>query len=253
MRAAVRTVGVFIDAENLPVRVAQKIFETAECYGRVVERRAYGDFRREALRPWLEIAPRHALSLQIVSSIAPGKNSSDMLLSIDVAEAMCESAIDVFCIASSDSDFTPLASRLRMRGFQAIGLGGRKSAQLLRTSYDEFFELDVEVRPASIPRITAPKVVETARSRDISTYVRSALLGCGKTAADWIDIGQLGSLIHKANPGFDAKEFGSAKLSTVFKNCEALELRRESGSGMQVRVRQKASSRNLTLIHGEAH
>lgn len=236
-------VGVFVDAENLPPRVIQRVLDIAACYGSIVERRIYGDFTQETLRPWADVAARHALLLQTAQATISGKNSSDILLVIDVTELMCRSDIDVYCIVSNDSDFIHLASRLRMRGHQVIGVGGSKASNALRVAFDEFFDLDIE-------KVADTKVVTLRRSRDIRPYVIQALKLLDKEPGEWVGVGHLASAIRQANPGFQTKNFGSAKFSSVLKKSEFLEVRNDGTISMEVRVRTGASAIDQAL--GEA-
>jgi hypothetical protein len=233
----VEKVGVFIDAENLPTRTADRIFAVAGGYGRIVERRAYGDFTREMLRPWMEIVPHHALSLQTAPATISGKNSSDILLAIDVIEFLCRSDIGVFCIASTDSDFAHLASRLRMRGRHAIGLGGPKATDRFRMAFDAFFELGVEGAPPV--QSGSPKVVALKQSADIRPYVAQALHSLGHNPNEWLDVARLASTIKRLNPEFQAKDFGSSKFSTVLKSCSFLEIQMHGTNGLQTRMRRQ--------------
>ncbi len=226
-------VAIFIDAENLPARIAGRIIEIASRYGRIVGRNAYGDFTREAMRPWVEAAPAHALSLQTVCTALPGKNSSDILLAIDVVEFLYRSEADIFCIASSDSDFTHLASRLRMRGKQAIGIGSPKACKTLRDAFDEFFELEIKVATQA----HSSKVVSLKQPAAIRPYILDALNSLQHNRDEWLDIARLGSAIRALHPGFSPKEFGSAKFSTVLKNCHFLETQMHGTNRMQIRVR----------------
>jgi hypothetical protein len=227
-------VGVFVDAENLPPRVVQRVMDIAGVYGRIVERRIYGDFTQDSLRPWAEIAAHHALSLQTAQATTSGKNSSDILLSIDVTELMCRSNLDVYCLVTCDSDFIHLASRLRMLGHTVIGIGGNKASTGLRVAFDEFFEVDVESR-AAVPRRTG-KVVALKRTGDIRPYIVQALNLLQVTPGDWVEVARLATAIRQLNPEFQTKNFGSAKFSTVLKNCDFVELRNEGTVRMQARV-----------------
>lgn len=233
-------VGVFIDAENLPPRIAQRALDIAASFGRVVERRVYGDFTREALRPWVAISAHHALSMQTAQATISGKNSSDILLSVDVTELMCRSGLDVYCIATCDSDFIHLATRLRMRGHRAVGIGGRKASDAFRVSFDEFFEIDLEAK-AAVPSM-AGKVLALKRTGDVRPYIVQALNHMGIPSGDWVEVARLATRIRQLNPEFQTKNFGSAKFSTVLKNCEFLEIRKEGTTSMQVRVSNRLHS-----------
>jgi uncharacterized LabA/DUF88 family protein len=244
-------VAVFIDAENIPARAAGRIIEVALGYGEVTERRVYGNFSAEALRPWVEVMPPYALSPQTTVSVGTGKNSADLLLAIDAMELLCRQGIDIFCIASSDSDFTQVAMRVRMRGKYAVGFGGANAADRLRAAFDAFFELDVQnaatgkqpvsgpVQPAAVAVVKpSANVVALKPTADIRPYVVRAFQ-FGKHPPDqWLDIGRLSNFIKQANPDFEIKNFGAAKFSTLMKNCAFLETQMHGTNQMQIRMRR---------------
>jgi hypothetical protein len=228
-------VGVFVDAENLPPRVIRRVLDIAACYGAIVERRIYGDFTRDTLRPWVDVAARHALSLQTAQATISGKNSSDILLAIDVTELMCRSDVDVYCVVSNDSDFIQLATRLRMRGHRAIGVGSSKASNGLRSAFDEFFDLDLE-------KVAETKVVPLRPTRDIRPYIIQAMNLLGKGPGEWVSVAYLSSAIRQSNPEFQTKDFGSAKFSTVLKKSDFLEIRNDGTIRMEVRIRTDANA-----------
>jgi uncharacterized protein (TIGR00288 family) len=244
-------VAILIDAENIPACAVAQIIATAQDYGDIAERRVYGNFNGEALRPWVEMMPVHALSPQTTVSVVTGKNSADLLLAIDATELLCRQGIDIFCIASSDSDFTQLAMRIRMRGKYAIGFGGAKAAAGLRAAFDTFFELDLQAAaavkpsvsavirpPAAVPAKPSAKVVALKATADIRPYIVRAFQ-FGKHPPDqWLEVGKLSSLIRQANPEFETKNFGAAKFSTLLKGCAFLETQMHGTNRMQIRMRQ---------------
>lgn len=235
MEKAARRVGVFIDAENLPARTAARILDVASSYGNIVERRVYGDFTRDLLRAWAELVPQHALSLQTAPNAISGKNSSDILLAVDAAELLSRSDIDVFCIASTDSDFSHLAGRIRMRGREAVGLGGPTATDRFRLAFDAFFELAIQSVPA---QPNSPKVVALKQTADIRPYIAQALNSLGHNPDEWLDVARLAQVIKQLNPTFSAKDFGSVKFSKVLKDSGFLDIRMQ-GKNMQMRMKRQ--------------
>jgi uncharacterized LabA/DUF88 family protein len=232
---ATRRVGVFVDAENLPARTAARIFEVASFYGQIVDRRVYGDFAREMLRPWAEMVPHHALSLQTAQASISGKNSSDILLAVDATELLGKEDFDVFCIASTDSDFSHLASRIRMRGRKAIGLGGPKATEKFRVAFDAFYELEIQAAPA---QPNSPNVVALKQTADVRPYIVQAFNSLGHKPHEWLDVSLLGHVIKKLYPTFSAKDFGHSKFGTVLKNATFLEVQM-NGQTMQIRIKRQ--------------
>lgn len=228
-------VAVFIDTENLPVRCAGEIIDIASGYGRLIERRAYGDFSRDGAQPWVDAAARHALSLQTAVSSASGKNGADILLAIDAMEYLTSSAIDLFCIASSDRDIGHLATRIRMRGKRAIGLGAAKASTLARASFDDFYELNLgEMK--TLPALA--KVVALQPSPSVRPYIAQALQTARLQAEGWLDIAELGTLLRQVYPEFKAQQFGAPNLSSLLKRCDFIETQMHGTNRMQIRMKR---------------
>jgi hypothetical protein len=228
-------VAVFIDTENLPARCAGEIISIAGGYGRLIERRAYGDFTKEAAQPWIAEAGRQALSLQTAVSSHSGKNGADILLAIDAMEYLAASAIDLFCIASSDRDVGHLAMRIRMRGKQAIGLGAPNASALLRQSFDDFFELNAgEANTA----VALPKVIALQPSPNIRPYITQALQAANLQDEGWLDIAELGTLLRRVYPEFKAQHFGAPNLSSLLKRCAFIETQMHGTNRMQIRMKR---------------
>lgn len=227
-------VAIFIDTENLPVRCAGEIIDIASGYGRLVERRAYGDFGRETVHPWIAACGPYALSLQTAVSSQSGKNGSDILLAIDVMECLGSSAIDLFCIASSDRDVGHLATRIRMRGKRAIGLGGPTASKLLRESFDDFVELNVGGQKA-VSR--ALNVIPFSPQPEVDAWIRKALDLADLGPEEWLEVSVLGSLLRKSVENYKGI-FGSKKLKAHLKQCAFIETQTHGTSRMQIRMKR---------------
>jgi hypothetical protein len=230
-------VGVFIDGENVAASQVARILEVAGRYGALVERRVYGNLAAAHLKPWLDIAPHHALSLQTTVQALPGKNCADIALAVDVVELL-HGDIDVFFLSTSDSDFTHLAMRIRQRGKKAVGIGSMKAAVMLQAAFDEFHFFDVGPQKAVVAKakVAAPPTKE-APAPAIFPLLKTVMVAEEIAAGEWMDVGQLGHAIRKVAPDFRPKNYGNAKLSSVLKNCPALEVRLNEGQLMQVRIR----------------
>lgn len=227
-------VAIFIDTENLPVRCVGEIIDIASGYGRLVERRAYGDFGREPLHPWIAASGRYALSLQTAVSSQSGKNGSDILLAIDVMEYLGSSAIDLFCIASSDRDVGHLATRIRMRGKQAIGLGGPTASTLLRESFDDFFELNVGRQKAVSQALN---VIPFNPQPEVDAWIRKVLDLADLRPGEWLEVSTLASLLRKSVEDYESV-FGSKRLKTHLKQCAFIETQMHGTTRMQIRMKR---------------
>ena len=118
---------VLIDADNASAKIAGRLFEEIAKIGEASVRRIYGDFSGPRLKPWADILAQHAIIPQQQFAYTAGKNASDIALVIDAMDLLHSGRFDGFCLVSSDSDFTRLASRIREQGLDVYGFGERKT------------------------------------------------------------------------------------------------------------------------------
>ncbi len=146
-----KKVAVFIDAENISARFADRLFAEAANYGDVIIRRVFADWSSANVQAWKEVVTRHSIIAEQQFSAVKGKNSGDISLIINAMMVLFERDIDVFCLASSDSDFTRLVQVLREREKTVIGLGLKQTAQAFVNAFSEFIYLDSEANKDSKP------------------------------------------------------------------------------------------------------
>lgn len=146
-----KKVAVFIDAENISARFADRLFAEAANYGDVIIRRVFADWSSANVQAWKEVVTRHSIIAEQQFSAVKGKNSGDISLIINAMMVLFERDIDVFCLASSDSDFTRLVQVLREREKTVIGLGLKQTAQAFVNAFSEFIYLDSEANKDNKP------------------------------------------------------------------------------------------------------
>ena len=139
-----KTVAVFIDADNVPAKKIDFIINELANYGAVMVRKIYGNWKSDRLKGWEEVLLDYALAPVQQFDYTKGKNATDMTLTIDVMDMLYSGKIDVFCIVSSDSDFTPLAMRVKTEGKQVIGFGRHSTSKALVAACNKFLFLDDE-------------------------------------------------------------------------------------------------------------
>lgn len=140
-------VAVFIDAENVSAKYADRLLQEAANYGDVIVRRVFADWSSPNVAAWKETISRHSLIAEQQFSAVKGKNSSDISLIINALVVLFEKDIDVFCLASSDSDFTRLVQELREREKKVVGLGLKQTSQAFVNAFSEFIYLDNAAAP----------------------------------------------------------------------------------------------------------
>eukprot|EP00240_Pyramimonas_obovata_P015546 CAMPEP_0118948508 /NCGR_PEP_ID=MMETSP1169-20130426/47953_1 /TAXON_ID=36882 /ORGANISM="Pyramimonas obovata, Strain CCMP722" /LENGTH=279 /DNA_ID=CAMNT_0006894959 /DNA_START=252 /DNA_END=1087 /DNA_ORIENTATION=- len=137
-------IAVLIDAENTPASYIKGLFDEISKHGTPVVKRCYGDFSRGNMKPWKTAALQYAINVEQQFAYTAGKNATDIRLVIDAMDMLYSPLynVDEFFLASSDSDFAPLASRLRMAGKKVYAAGSRHTPEGFRNSVDQFIILE---------------------------------------------------------------------------------------------------------------
>lgn len=133
-----KRVAVLIDAENISKALIKPMLQAVSAYGQVATKRAYADFSEENMHSWRGIINQHAIKVQHQFSFTRGKNATDIMMVIDAMDLLSSGKYDVFVLVSSDSDFTPLAMRLKESDKMVIGVGEKKAPQSFKNACDVF-------------------------------------------------------------------------------------------------------------------
>ncbi len=242
-RAGIPLLAVLIDADNTSPQWAEAIFEEIASLGEASVRRIYGDFSRPGLKGWsdrlatLGLVPHHSPMNTV------GKNASDIALVIDAMDLLHSGRFDGFVLVSSDSDFTRLASRIREQGLDVYGIGQQKTPEAFRRTCKRFIFVENLLAPTAggddAAEAGGSKGEAVAKKEPPSKaipLVLAAMKAIG-TDEDWYSLGQIGQFITQAHPEFDARTYGSAKLSDLLRKTGRFEVRQGPGNHLQVRDR----------------
>ncbi len=222
---------VLIDADNASASVLKELLEEVAKFGTGSVRRAYGDWTTQRLTGWKEQLHRHAIQPVQQFAFAAGKNATDSALIIDAMDLLHMGAVDGFCLVSSDSDFTRLATRLREAGKVVYGLGERKTPEAFRAACDRFIFFEVLKQPSAVATVglagNSPAVEAAGLREELSQAVAATSGEDG-----WATLSAVGSHIAKNNPSFDTRLYGCAKLGDLVRQQPYLEMvNRANGSG----------------------
>lgn len=230
---------VLIDAENVAQKYTKYIFDEVSNYGVVTYKRVYGDWTKQNLTSWKNMALENAITPVQQYSYTQGKNASDSAMIIDAMDILYSHNVDGFCIVSSDSDFTRLAIRLRESGMHVIGMGEKKTPKPFSTACNAFKYLEVladeEVQNGGDDRVEL-KTLE----RDIIRIIAE-----NANLQDEINIGELGSRLLSRYPDFDVRNYGYSKFSQFLKDFDCLSFRQV---GSSILVSQKSDQTDLHRI-----
>jgi uncharacterized LabA/DUF88 family protein len=234
---------VLIDADNIPYSNVRGMLEEIAKYGTPTFKRIYGDWTRPTIAGWKSVLLENAITPIQQYSYTKGKNSTDSALIIDAMDILYSGKVDGFCIVSSDSDFTRLATRLREAGMKVIGIGERKTPHPFIVACDKFIYLEIITSSSAVAE-TAPEIrkkgkpvvkkkkVEAPETQTPAQIVKRLISSSITDLADengWAYLGDVGNLILKKQPDFDPRNFGFPKLTPLIRSLDFEIDERESG------------------------
>ena len=240
MPAEVKTplLAVLIDAENASAKIADALFKEIATIGEAAARRIYGDFSSPQMRSWTEVLARYAIQPQQNFANTKGKNAGDISLVIDAMDLLHSGRFDGFCLVSSDSDFTRLASRIREHGADVFGFGEHKTPESFRQActrfiYTENLTANIDAGPVAAASQAQPK----RNPAKAAPLIEEAIAGMDDEDG-WVTLGAIGSHLRNAYPDFDQRTYGYAKLSDLIRALGEFDVQ-TSEQGGPVRIRRK--------------
>ncbi|MFT6283226.1 MAG: hypothetical protein ACJASQ_000262 [Crocinitomicaceae bacterium] len=230
-----KKLAVLIDGDNIPSKYIKEMMEEIAKYGNPTIKRIYGDWTKPQLSKWKKLLLENAITPIQQYNYTTGKNSTDSGMIIDAMDILYSDKVDGFCIASSDSDFTRLATRIRETGLSVIGIGEKKTPDPFIVACDKFIYLEI-LRASEKDDESTPEQREKKKSVDTVTpkVVKLITQTVNDLADDegWAFLGDVGSLIQKKQPNFDSRNYGFEKLTPLIKSTGKFEIdQRDSGKG----------------------
>lgn len=234
-----RHLAVLIDGDNVPSAYVKEMMEEIAKYGNPTIKRIYGDFTKAHLKKWKDMLLTNAIAPVQQYAYTRGKNATDSAMIIDAMDILYSGKVDSFCLVSSDSDFTRLAMRLREAGMLVIGMGEKKTPEPFIVACDRFIYIEI-LKPKNNTNTKNKANSATKNSKEQKDEVEpinQKLIRLLKTTimdvADddgWAFLGDVGSLLQKKQPNFDARNYGFQKLTPLIHQISAIEIEsRESG------------------------
>ena len=236
---------VLIDADNAQSSIIQELLAEVSRYGTATVKRAYGDWTTTNLKGWKEVL--HKMAIQPIQqfSYTTGKNSTDASLIIDAMDVLHAGSVDGFCLVSSDSDFTRLATRVREAGLVVYGFGERKTPAPFVAACDKFIYTEIlRTEPPPEKGTVKAEVFAVADVRMLQPLLIAAIDASARDDG-WAALGGVGSLIGKMDTSFDARNYGYKKLSELVRSLKYLEVkelplvRPDGVTVMNVQIRAK--------------
>lgn len=221
-------IAVLVDSDNVSYKQIKGILDEVEKFGHICMKRVYGDFSKPVALAWKSEVLKNGFKTIHQFSYTDGKNATDIALVIDAIDILHNNEVDIFCIVSSDSDFTPLAQRLRESGKYVIGVGKHTTPEAFAVSCDKYIYYDnasevvqkevtpKHLTPAQCKPNASVKVKNTVPKNILEMIVQSIRNLSDKDG--WASIGKVGSLIKTKQPDFTSKNYGFSRLTTLLKS-----------------------------------
>jgi len=248
-----RKLAVLIDADNAQASLTAELLAEVAKYGTAIVKRAYGDWTTSQLKGWKEVLHKHAIHPIQQFAYTSGKNSTDSALIIDAMDLLYTGNFDGFCLVSSDSDFTRLATRLREGGLTVIGIGEKsKTPRPFIAACDKFVFTEILRPEKAQPPVAAsdkPKTRSTRQSKSkpavqkeihpLQAMFTSAIDAVARESG-WAELSAVGSYIAKNDPSFDPRNYGHSRLSQMVKKLDFLTVQEQrNGSKLHSEIRLK--------------
>ena len=259
-----KKIALLIDGDNAQPALIDKIMAEAGKYGLVTIRRIYGDWTTVNMSGWKHTLHDNAIQPIQQFRYTVGKNATDSALIIDAMDIMHRKFVEGFCIVSSDSDYTRLATRIREEGFFVMGIGQKKTPKSFVNACDLFiYTENLSPRRESKPRQEQGRDRGRGGSRKAepqeqpqpqpqqqqpSLYAGADPMPLLREAYEmvvqengWANLGPMGKALQQLDPGFDPRSFGQRQLSSLIKSLPDFEMRRseeDSSAGIWVRLKE---------------
>ncbi len=230
---------VLIDGDNIPSAYLKEMMEEITKYGNPTIKRIYGDWTKPHLSKWKSILLENAITPIQQYSYTSGKNATDSAMIIDAMDILYSGKVNGFCIVSSDSDFTRLATRLREAGMLVIGIGEKKTPNPFIVACDKFVYIEVLKKPNDKKGSKADKSVDKAQVDKVTEKEISLI---STTIADlsdddgWAFLGDVGNMIQKKQPNFDSRNYGFLKLTPLIESLDKFELEMRESPKSQAKL-----------------
>lgn len=226
-----KRLALLIDGDNASKSTIPGILSEISIYGVLTVRRIYGDWTAPNLQGWKSSLLDHSISPVQQFRYTNGKNATDSALIIDAMDLLFAGQLDGFCLVSSDSDFTRLASRIRESGLVVYGFGERKTPTPFVRACDKFTYVDILNDRSE--HSDEPKRFSSTDSELSHLLKRS--VDAKANEEGWADLAAVGSWISSQKPEFDSREYGFPKLSALVESLSSFEMdRRDVGNGHKV-------------------
>ncbi|MBD3863873.1 MAG: uncharacterized LabA/DUF88 family protein [Olleya marilimosa] len=220
---------VLIDGDNIPSAYVKEMMEEIAKYGNPTIKRIYGDWTKPNLNKWKSLLLENAITPIQQYGYTTGKNATDSAMIIDAMDILYSEKVDGFCLVSSDSDFTRLATRLREAGMKVYGIGEKKTPNPFIVACDKFIYIEI-LKNLTEDSTLEPTTKSSNSKNNYDTITQKEIKLIATTIDDvadddgWAFLGDVGSLLQKKQPNFDSRNYGFQKLTPLINSIPAFEI-----------------------------
>jgi len=232
---------VLIDADNVPYANVKEMFEEIAKYGTPTFKRIYADWTKPTVAGWKKVLLENAITPIQQYSYSTGKNATDSAMIIDAMDILYTGKVDGFCIVSSDSDFTRLATRLREAGMKVIGIGEQKTLVPFISACDKFIYIEIlgktdtdHEHEDDAKEGKSVRTVKESISKVDKRLIKLLTSSINDIADEngWAFLGELGNFMLKKQPDFDSRNYGFPKMLALIKSIDRFVVdERDTGKG----------------------
>src|SRR5690348_15162578 len=234
---ALKNIALLIDADNASHAGIDPVLTVLAELGQVNIRRAYGNWAKPALANWNKITHRFGLQPVQQFDLTKGKNATDMAMTIDALDLLYDGKVDGFGIMSSDSDFTPLVTRLRQDGLIVYGFGSAKAPEAFKTACTRFIDVDQLIRTsAQDEEADASGADGKPIDQDLNDLLGAAWKAAKRDSNGYASISEVGNIAGNRS-SFDVRNHGFKRLSDLFRANESFRVEDRNGNLFVKRVR----------------
>ncbi len=221
-----RRFAVLIDADNVSDKYIKGILDELSNEGIITYKRIYGDWTKPALNSWKTVLLEHSITPIQQYGYTTGKNATDSAMIIDAMDILYANNVEGFCIVSSDSDFTRLASRLRESGMSVVGMGEAKTPKAFISACNRFIYLEV-LSQSEQPIERTQAIHEKGNGKDAFESIKKEIMNIVREISDddgWAPLSTVGNILIKRKPDFDVRNYGENKLTALIRKLNAFEM-----------------------------
>jgi uncharacterized LabA/DUF88 family protein len=236
-----KRVAILIDGDNAQSSLIEQILVEAGKFGNATIRRVYGDWTTPNMNSWKDILNIHAFQPIQQFRYTVGKNATDSAMIIDAMDILHSDQVDGFCLVSSDSDYTRLATRIRESGLLVVGIGKKNTPRAFVSACNVFIYTENLSRRSRSTGTTERRKANhlSPQERELIDLVSQAMDMVGPDDDGWTRLSEVGTALRRIDPGFDPRTYGHRQVSHLIKsNGRDFEMRKvANGAIIEVRLR----------------